>query len=254
MSSYGSSSNTLHVTRYVCSLLVCNDMSLKPDTEENLQAYDWEGIASQCNSTKGACSKRYSRLKLAFERGDAPPSTPGKSIPSTPKKTPHKCKGNVDDDGDGTPSSTPKRKRTPTKKVADDNNNKSKPNSESDDEEDPRLKRVKSISKLRLKPKPKNAFRASDQNNETQKGTIIAENEVVGDDDDVFLDAPEQAATDTTATDEEDQVCRFTLCSPLQPTHSSYFMETVLTASVPNGIPLYALSKSLTYCLTESAF
>lgn len=164
-------------------------------------------------------------MKLAFERGDAPPSTPGKTAPSTPKKTPHKYKGKGDDEGDNTPTTTPKRKRTPAKKIADDSINKLKPDGESDNEDDSRLKRAKSISKLKLKPKPKNAFRASDQNTEAKRATIIVENEVVGDDeDDVFLDAPEQAVTYAATTDEEDQVCRFTLCSQLQPVHHPHFV------------------------------
>ncbi|KAF2690415.1 hypothetical protein K458DRAFT_427152 [Lentithecium fluviatile CBS 122367] len=69
---------------------------------------DWNDIAQKCGTTSGAASKRYSRMKQAFEKGDAAPSTPSKSKntnnPSSPAGT--------------TP--TPKRKRaaatTPKKK------------------------------------------------------------------------------------------------------------------------------------------
>lgn len=43
------------------------------------QAFDWNDIAAKCNTTAGAASKRYSRMKLAFENGAAaPPATPTK--------------------------------------------------------------------------------------------------------------------------------------------------------------------------------
>ncbi|XP_014562763.1 hypothetical protein COCVIDRAFT_83326 [Bipolaris victoriae FI3] len=50
---------------------------------------NWEVIATACNTTTGAASKRYSRMKLAFERGDAVPSSP---VKASPAKTKAACK------------------------------------------------------------------------------------------------------------------------------------------------------------------
>ncbi|KAF3052540.1 hypothetical protein E8E11_002742 [Didymella keratinophila] len=127
---------------------------------EREKGFDWMAIAEKCGSTKGTVSKRYSRMKLAFERGDArPPSTPTKSskAAATRKKTPSKVKVKTEEDGEATPTTTPKRKHTPSKKKvgyteADED--------EDEDEEDEKPKRAKSTPKT--KPRPKNAFRASD--------------------------------------------------------------------------------------------
>jgi len=86
----------------------------------NKQMLDWNEIAQQCGTTAGAASKRYSRMKQAFEAGDAPPG----SAPGTPaskasaKATPKKSKA-PNTIGDLTP--TPKRKRaTPKKKAVEE--------------------------------------------------------------------------------------------------------------------------------------
>lgn len=50
---------------------------------------DWAAIAEACGTTKGAASKRYSRLKLAFERGEGPPASSVNN--GTPKSTPKKA-------------------------------------------------------------------------------------------------------------------------------------------------------------------
>ncbi|KAF2010070.1 hypothetical protein BU24DRAFT_473253 [Aaosphaeria arxii CBS 175.79] len=42
------------------------------------QTLNWEAIAKACNLTVGAASKRYSRMKIAFEKGEAMPETPKK--------------------------------------------------------------------------------------------------------------------------------------------------------------------------------
>jgi hypothetical protein len=70
---------------------------------------DWAAIADVCNTTKGAASKRYSRLKLAFERGDGPPasSANGGTSKSTPKKATPK-KATKKDESTTTPESAPK--------------------------------------------------------------------------------------------------------------------------------------------------
>jgi hypothetical protein len=73
------------------------------------QAMDWAAIADVCNTTKGAASKRYSRLKLAFERGDGPPvsSVNGSTPKSTPKKATTK-KATNKDESTISPESAPK--------------------------------------------------------------------------------------------------------------------------------------------------
>ncbi|KAH8728773.1 hypothetical protein GQ44DRAFT_757182 [Phaeosphaeriaceae sp. PMI808] len=79
---------------------------------------DWVDIAKKCGTTSGAASKRYSRMKQAFNAGvDAPGGSSASTTPKTPKKTPSKKKV-VDADNGGTPTATPKK--TPSKKkVAD---------------------------------------------------------------------------------------------------------------------------------------
>ncbi|KAF9694415.1 hypothetical protein EKO04_007475 [Ascochyta lentis] len=151
--------------------------------------FDWDAIAAQCNSTKGACSKRYSRLKLAFENVDTPPRTPSKAGKS--KTT------------DDTPTATPKRKRTPAKKAGAD---KFQTATDSDEDEEPaKPKRAKSTPKA--KPKPKNGFRAGDVKS-AEAAQAVIKNEPIdddgGDDSDVFLDAQERAVAD--AEVEEDEV------------------------------------------------
>lgn len=144
-----------------------------------LQSYDWDAIAKACGSTKGACSKRWSRLKLAFERGDAPLSTPSKakSAPATPQKTPGKVASKKN--AAGTPTDTPKRKRAAAKKTTD---------FVGDEEEIATPKRAKGTPKA--KPRPKNAFRASDEKEAQEKETLIKGEPA--EEGDVFVDAPEE--------------------------------------------------------------
>lgn len=75
------------------------------------QAPDWNDIAAKCNTTAGAASKRYSRMKQAFESGAAAPTpTPKASsteskgsakrkrgVASTKAKTNEGTNGDVDD-------------------------------------------------------------------------------------------------------------------------------------------------------------
>ncbi|RMZ72604.1 exocyst complex component exo84 [Pyrenophora seminiperda CCB06] len=53
------------------------------------QPFNWAEIASKCNTTSGAASKRFSRMKIEFEGGEAPPSSPAaKATPAKLKATP----------------------------------------------------------------------------------------------------------------------------------------------------------------------
>lgn len=132
------------------------------------------------------------------------PSTPNKgnkSALATPKKTPSKAKVKPEEDGEGTPTTTPKRKRTPAKKKID------YVESEDDEEdEDEKPKRAKSTPKS--KPRPKNAFRASDEKKPSEEPQTIVKGEPVESDGDVFTDAPEQVAADADAEGEVDEVCK----------------------------------------------
>jgi len=158
-------------------------------------------IAEKCGSTKGAVSKRYSRMKLAFERGDAPlPSTPTKCTKAVaaPKKTPSKAKVKTEEDGEATSTTTPKRKRTPSKKKVD--------YVEADeDEEDEKPKRAKSPPKT--KPRPKNAFRASDDKKPSKEPQTV-KSEPTESDDDVLTDAREQVSAGIDAEGEVDKICK----------------------------------------------
>jgi len=81
------------------------------------QAFDWAEIAAKCGTTPGAASKRYSRMKQAFDAGTdvMPGSKSASPAPKTPSKsTPRKKAGATD--GEATP--TPKRKRASPKKKA----------------------------------------------------------------------------------------------------------------------------------------
>jgi hypothetical protein len=158
-------------------------------------------------------------MKLAFERGDTPPSTPAKgdkSAPNTPKKAPRKSKVEAEEDSEGTPT-THKRKRTPAKKKVIDNEEKFKADAEdSEDEEDLKPKRAKAASKSKPKPKPKNGFKASDQNKEVEEAKAIVNGETIDENCDVFFDAPEHAAASADTAGEDDEVCKSTLstCYP----------------------------------------
>ncbi|KAF1927984.1 uncharacterized protein M421DRAFT_5647 [Didymella exigua CBS 183.55] len=160
--------------------------------------YDWDAIAQACNSTKGACSKRYSRMKLAIERGDAPPSTPLKSkkdAAATPKTTPARIEVKSEEDDAGTPTPTPKRKRALAKNYTEAEDD--------EDEQDEKLKRAKSTPKS--KPRPTNAFRASDER-DTEEASTTIQGEPFDEDGDVFTDALEHASADVADEGELDEV------------------------------------------------
>lgn len=152
------------------------------------QVYDWDAIAEINGSTKGACSKRWSRLKLAFEKGD--PATPAKSAPVTPRKDPKAMSKN---DVESTPTATLKRKRTPVKKIVD--------TTEDDEDEEVGAKPKRAKSAVKVKPRPKNAFRASDE----KESKITVKDEHSEESSDVFVDAPQEAAGVET-----EEVCKFT--------------------------------------------
>lgn len=88
---------------------------------------DWADIANKCGTTPGAASKRYSRMKQAFDKGDTAPTTPSK-----PKNASNAAFGSAS--GSAT---TPKRKRaaasSPKKKAGSE---KFKPDGDEDEEED----------------------------------------------------------------------------------------------------------------------
>ena len=107
-----------------------------------MQALDWKAIASACGTTPAAASKRYSRMKLSFEKGEgaAPPSTPKKGAAAA-----------------GEPSSGSKRKRAPasTKKATQDQKFKLDPETESADEEDETQSSPKKRTRTPAKPEAK---------------------------------------------------------------------------------------------------
>ncbi|KAF1846578.1 uncharacterized protein K460DRAFT_126464 [Cucurbitaria berberidis CBS 394.84] len=129
----------------------------KDDTAKN-----WSDIAAKCNTTSGAASKRYSRMKQAFDQGVAPPGAsprpPIKNTPTKPKSTPKKRNATIPGDDDDVDTPTPKRKRAPPKKKAPATDEQ-KFQADSDDEinaseEDVKPKRAKP-AKAKVTPKPK---------------------------------------------------------------------------------------------------
>lgn len=184
------------MARYYISRL-SSTAAIPNSADLSRQAYDWDAIAAACNSTKGACSKRWSRLKLSFDRGDAAPSTPSKTTPATPSKsnpksapaTPMKTpvngtpKSNAD-----TPTTASKRKKIPAKSAVED--------AEDDEEDDLQPKRMRASPKA--KARPKNGFRASDEKEAEEKDMVIksgSQTFVKGEPVEgggVFVDAPEE--------------------------------------------------------------
>ena len=139
----------------------------------------WDEIAEQCGTTAGAASKRYSRMKQAFEAGgDAPRSNPGSPAPKTPSKaTPRKKKS--EDGGAATP--TPKRKRASPKKkeVAVKPEPEEDAAEASEDEEEQK----QTPKKAKATPKPKAAaVKKEDIRVLTMQGTPVIKNEEVEDD------------------------------------------------------------------------
>jgi hypothetical protein len=121
---------------------------------------DWNKIAEQCNTTAGAASKRYSRMKQAFEAGGGPPGggPPGGNSASpalkTPSKaTPKKAKA-ATTDGEATP--TPKRKRATLRtKAISEEEKECKPELEFDGDEDVGSAKKAKVASPKATPKPK---------------------------------------------------------------------------------------------------
>jgi hypothetical protein len=171
---------------------------------------DWKDIAEKCGTTSGAASKRYSRMKQAFENGDAAPgggSNPGSPVKNTPAKgkaTPRKKKGAAASDDDTTSAATAiaKRKRAAPKKaeseeVEDDleEDTKIKVDSEAEDvdvEAAPTKKakvaKPKAAAKPKATPKPKAAPKAKVKTEErdipmsTIEDSAVVKDEPVGED------------------------------------------------------------------------
>lgn len=153
---------------------------------------DWAEIAKKCNTTPGAASKRYSRMKQAFENGTSAPTTSSKSQSATgdqgsskilskdtvkiPRKSKATTPGIKQEDYSGEDAdisgnanifseTSSKRKRTTAKKskVEDEDNEKSKPDEDDLDSESEygaknQAKRAKGSGgpvKPRATPKPK---------------------------------------------------------------------------------------------------
>ncbi|KAL1798694.1 hypothetical protein ACET3X_002731 [Alternaria dauci] len=129
------------------------------------QPPNWNKIAAKANTTAGAASKRYSRMKKAFEENEtAPfPSSPAQDTPkSTVKKSRKAATSSGDDIDDNQATPTPKRKRAPPKKkvAAAEEEINVKPDPENEDEQEELLesksKRAKvGKNNISITPKPK---------------------------------------------------------------------------------------------------
>lgn len=159
-------------------------------TDIILQKFNWERIAKACGSTPGAVSKRYSRLKLSIERGDAPPSA---AADPASKKTPTKGKAKAEAADGGLQPATPKRKRG--SKIVNGTDS-------GGDEDGMEVKRAKATPKS--KSRPKTAFRASDK----KKASVKSEPEEEAED--VFTDAHEHLvkAESSKAESDLEEVCK----------------------------------------------
>jgi hypothetical protein len=167
---------------------------------------DWKEIAEQCNTTAGAASKRYSRMKQAFETGGGPPgSNTASPAPKTPSKaTPRKAKATTPE-GEATP--TPKRKRaTPKKPAVREEDMEAKPDIENDDHEDVGRPKKAKVVRPKANSKPK-----ADSSVLLKKEAIVPEpmngikNEIEPEAED-FVDAREwvhDLVGGSTTTDEE---------------------------------------------------
>ena len=120
---------------------------------------NWLEIAKKCNTTPGAASKRYSRMKQAFEKGVPPPGTTT-SAPNTPaKKIKASATSGEKVNASPAPTPTPKRKRSsPKKKAAASEEQDVKPEPEDDNtgfsDEESKPKRKKAVAG-KTKPKGK---------------------------------------------------------------------------------------------------
>ncbi|KAI4952196.1 hypothetical protein J4E91_003658 [Alternaria rosae] len=163
------------------------------------QPPNWSDIAAKANTTSGAASKRYSRMKKVFEDNDTVPDagTPrpsvkntrakAKATPKSPVKKPRKVTTSSSDDQDDV-QTTPvsKRKRAlPKKKVAatdEEAEIEPEPDNEGEDEDellDTKPKRAKAgKNKIKVIPKPK-------------PKDIVKKEDTDGDGEDSFVDAQE---------------------------------------------------------------
>lgn len=127
---------------------------------------NWADIAEKCGTTAGAASKRYSRMKQAFDAGgDAPASNSGSPAPKTPSKATPRKKNAAAADAEGADATPTKRKRATPKKVIsedsimDDDEDvgiKPEPEVEDDSETEQMItpKKVKA-TKPKVTPKPR---------------------------------------------------------------------------------------------------
>ncbi|RYO28704.1 hypothetical protein AA0111_g6709 [Alternaria arborescens] len=146
------------------------------------QPPNWNDIAAKANTTAGAASKRYSRMKKAFEEnGTAPcPSSLAKDTPRSTVKKSRKTATSSGDDVDVTQTTpTPKRKRASQKKkiasTKDEAKYSSDPENEDDQEElleskPKRAKVGKTNSIVTPKPKPKSIIKEE----ETSKASVTS--------------------------------------------------------------------------------
>lgn len=148
-------------------------------TADHHQTLNWNEIAKICDTTPGAASKRYSRMKQPFEAGGGPPG----SNPTSPTpKTPSKKTQAAATDNEATP--TPKRKRaSPKKKIVGQNEVEIKPEQESDEDED-----MLSPKKAKVNGKA-NVEEGPDVPLPTTETTTLVKNEVEDHVEDIFIDA-----------------------------------------------------------------
>jgi hypothetical protein len=155
---------------------------------------NWNEIAEKCGTTSGAASKRYSRMKQAFEAGDAPPANnPSSPTPKTPSKATQRKSKATTVDGEATP--TPKRKRASTKKVGSEDETQIKSEQEVEDEDVQSPKKVR-VAKPKATPKPKGNGDTDVKDLEdvpmtTTEVTTLVKNEMEDGADDTFIDAKE---------------------------------------------------------------
>jgi hypothetical protein len=171
-----------------------------------VQVHDWKDIAEKCGTTSGAASKRYSRMKQAFEAGDAPPGSPGGSpVKKTPNKATPKKKSTTtaaDDEAQGTP--TPKRKRASPKKkvpVEEDDNEEIKVEADTENIEESPTKKPK-VTKPKATPKPKaKAEKATLPSATVEDKIVIKEEDKIEDD---YVSAQEDVKD---LVEADDQAC-----------------------------------------------
>ena len=188
---------------------------------------DWAGIARKCGTTPGAASKRYSRMKQAFNKGDAATTTPSKSK--------NDSKGALPSSEGSTPC--PKRKRTSVATLKNKNAAGATPDDEEDDDEsiDKKSKRNKkkriktetgNTPKLRATPKPKSTDKQtphlptpthSSSVNPTEATTLVKPDPDAGEphpiavddkdeDEEYFYDANEVVGGDDTTFTQESEL------------------------------------------------